>query len=423
MPLPAILGALGRAALGAAATKGGSSALGDVGALLLNQKEKIAELVGDVQKLTQPITAHAITVSVSGGPTADLRRCWYLALAACFGRYKRGLKGTTARTINAQWDVTGKTVSITLAYTFGTGGVEIAAGYFNGDTGIRLLYAGPDQVTIGDGWPSWLSGFDSTGALQTSTSNFAGGGLPSGAVGAVTLPLAAAESTQQQQNTPVPDAFADLGAATITNPVLRGVLVEYKRLTSDFALIYPGLPVRGTVPSQSFTELPDVLRELPSVMSGMVFLPYRHNGTTANQPRTRFAASVAGAQPLLPDAGRIITTGETNDRRVQPPRPPIDGTSRGHVLSIIGAALATPGFLPVAPPISGVPVASEGLYVDSPRRSAWLPSWLPSWLYPGSDATRGARERSNTPANQLLQAVGAQVNTPAVPPDAYEPRS
>ena len=78
-----------------------------------------------------PTFTHSITVSCQGGPLADLRRVYYLALAAAFGRWSNGvageLKGSTTSMV-AHIDVTGKAVAVNISYTTLAADMALAAG-------------------------------------------------------------------------------------------------------------------------------------------------------------------------------------------------------------------------------------------------------------------------------------------------------
>jgi hypothetical protein len=72
--------------------------------------------------------------------------------------------------------------------------------------------------------------------------------------------------------------------------------------------------------------------------------------------------------PVLPDDGRVITTGEKNDPRVQPPKPPYDGVSRGGALSLIAQHLQNPCECVDAPHCVGnnQEALSKGFYIYPP---------------------------------------------------------
>jgi hypothetical protein len=115
----------------------------------------------------------------------------------------------------------------------------------------------------------------------------------------------------------------------------------------------------------------NALAELPIDQGfGEQLLPYKSH---APFPLTGYKfvrrGGALGYIPVLPDEQRVITTGEKLDPRVQPPKPPVDGVSRGHLLTMVAASLASPGVLVEAPPNllnNTQRLASQGLFVRDP---------------------------------------------------------
>lgn len=325
-----------------------------------------------------PRFAHSITVNVKGGPGASLRRIWWLACAACFGRYKRGVLGFWARSINAQWNITGKEVSITLAYTF-SGVTEAVAGVFRNYTGLDFLQRGPDQVTIGSGYPAWMF------TTRQNLANFAnrigaigkfGAGLavPGGIVGGAIHQLA--DPVLQGQQARVNSWQFRVQAAGVSTRIAAMTWLDLTRAnTNDPQLISNHLTTGPTVLVRILEPyrvryLPNVIGELPiqsTFAEGFTErLPFRRQTVTDNSFAYTDRGGLYGYTPLLPDDGRLITTGEKRDPRVQPPKPPADGVSRGNPLALITAALASPGYL-VAPPKSTFNLLNNpGLYFNAP---------------------------------------------------------
>jgi hypothetical protein len=101
----------------------------------------------------------------------------------------------------------------------------------------------------------------------------------------------------------------------------------------------------GITPSSGTTAEPDAMREYPitppGTDKGRVFrvrclTNVGGNGSEILLPENAFTN--------MPDLNRIITTGERNEKRVQPPKPPIDGLSRLHPIISLVAPLMQPGW-------------------------------------------------------------------------------
>lgn len=348
--------------------------------------ERMTSLIGS----TQPTFIHAITVSVIGGPGADLRRVWYLACAAAFGRWRNRVKGIGEANMEAVWDVTGKGAKVSIAYAISgmagqlsgisatqvldvgiasaiPGGVSLVAVTGGGPIklvkdgvdalrgirrdagagappiadgprgGIDLLQQGPTQVTIGDGWPLWL---------RRS-----------------------------------PDARA------LPDEILRGT-GSY----TQFAAVNEECDKDTVVRAFKFARHIDVTGEEKSNDGNRQRYPYGQIipagvaisngglGPFASRDSVRFRGRDYTTTPLLPDDGRVITTGEKRDARVQPPRPWVDGKTRSSVVAMITAALHQPCYAPSAVPCSTIPLGASAGFRNYP---AGAPSIDPNhFTYP-----------------------------------------
>lgn len=321
---------------------------------------------------------HTISVSVKGGPEASLRRCWYLAIAACFGRRRKGIDAFWAETLNANWDVTGKAVTCTVSYAVGA--LSDPWGSLNDSQDpIALLQRGPDQVTVGAGWDSFFATLQQQvggiGVLQNlkwarmigGKLGLAGPKVPDVAPlpGQVIDPLKKRRLSKDpavvRQLPPKRDPFIDANLLTVGWRVTKG---DNDSLQPIFTALFQPWTVR--VITHPLAELP-----IGHADAGeQQLIPYRsHRPAPLDGIQYIRRGGVLGDVPTLPDEGRIITTGEKLDKRVQPPKPPVDGLSRGHLLMMVSAALADPGVLVVAPknPAGNTqPLGAEGVYVDLP---------------------------------------------------------
>lgn len=320
--------------------------------------------------------AHTITVSVKGGPQASLRRCWFLCLAALFGRRKRGTDALWAEALNAQWDITGKTVTATLSYA--TSAItEPLSNISDTQSPYSFLQRGPDQVTIGAGWPStwWTYQQVFVPPLLVDAFDMVGGMLkirPSGALnplapipGELTDPTALHRLADGKQFVPLP---RNMPAANRADP--DGCIQGWKIIKGEVDALQPTfVPL---VQPWSVAQITNALAELPIDEGfGKQLLPYRAHAPLplAGHKFVRRGGAFPGYVPVLPDENRVITTGEKLDPRVQPPKPPVDGVSRGHMLDMVAAALASPGVLVEAPrnPRNDTQrLASQGLFLQPP---------------------------------------------------------
>lgn len=281
-----------------------------------------------------PGFTHAITVSVVGGPGADLRRIWYLALSAAFGRYRGKAVGYQDATLSGEWDVTNKAVAVSIMYS--NNGLIAAIDRILGGakTPIQLIQEGPTQATVGAGWPAFL--------VTNARPPIAGGLGPVAAILGGAFGFFA---------TPLLDAPSFKTNATLVFPCGADSYAYAP-------LIAPNLVNSG------------VLRELISISAVGRTVSWRGLGWRLgwSGPSGLVTLTFTGGIPVLPDDGRVITTGEKNDPNVQNPKPPVDGVSRGGTLALAAQALQTPCYCVPRPPCipSTVSQASTGVYVYEP---------------------------------------------------------
>lgn len=348
---------------------------------------QLADQISSFAANNLPSFTHAITVRCIGGPDADIRRVWYLALAACFGRYRDGVRfaGGSA-TLQGLWDVTGKACQVELVYSpaavveavaqqqdaaIGTilspiPGAGLVVGALISTARSRIVTAkvdprrdalsfihrGPSQLTIGGSWPSFLTD------PHTSIMRPAGGG------GVAVVPSASS-------------GFGGflLGAA------IAQTTGDWVQFLNCGRTGYPAVPYARLTTYNRFGK--DVFREWPTTQGsqGITTYPFRVTAsttTTGGPGRHGFPGtqvSQAFPIPALPDDGRVITTGEKNDQRVQPPRPSVDGQSRLSLLGLTAQALAFPCFLPAAPPCQDNIIGGTGWRIYRPGE-AWTPAQL-----------------------------------------------
>ena len=264
--------------------------------------ERAGALVSAIDMLYDT-TFHSISAHVKGGPSADLRRIWFLACSAVFGRFKdHGIVHVRGRTLNAEWDVTGKECNLNLSYTvtgvvgdsFAKIGTAALGDKWKPITGYELMMRGPDQLTVGANWTDIT--FNSSQAPIESPPGF---------------------------------VLDRAGNQTNTTP-FRG---ENRRITN-------------------------VLREALTLSpSGELEANVRSvRPDSDSSPANHTVHFLRDKPPAMIDNGRVITTGERRDKRVQGPKPSADGLVRGSMLEMIAAALTTPGYS-VVPVISNQPYA------------------------------------------------------------------
>lgn len=351
MPVPAILAAVGRAAVsGAGRVKAGGGRLLERAWAL----DSAWNLAGRVAGETLPQFQHACTVIVQGGPLADLRRTWFLCASVAFGRMLRSSAGNrlSAATMQATWDVTGKAAQIEIVYqanrtfalvpvagrllnqfdSYSVAGVlgvgapgswrdEFGARFRRGTSvttdAVALIQQGPDQITVGSGWP---------GFLRRS------GQFDPGRPGSSADPVAGVTFRAQ--------------VAAVTDQIR---LIETRPLDRSNRSALREWPFGNTIGGRFIA---DFVPTRLIVLRGPNF-----PGASAGSPIGTVVS------PTLPDDGRLVTTGEKTNAGIQPPRPILDGTTRTNMLTLVAAALTEPCFLPEAPPITDTPLYSRGLFV------------------------------------------------------------
>lgn len=338
--------------------------------------------------------AHAITVSVRGGPRASLRRCWFLCLAALFGRRRRGVESLWAETINAQWDITGKSVTATLAYTIGSIS-DPWTNFIDAEHPGAMLQRGPDQVTIGAGWSSTYL------TLNQQLGNFTGlnKGLNNARlVGGQVVVNPTNTLPPIQGELPDPTKANRLGQTppgvhTLTAGSLHNINIDPGNVFFGWRIdkqTVDAMQPRPVAIVQPYTvvQTNNPLSEMPVRQpgGGAEALPYQAHKPTNQGEGLQYVwrGGSIGAVPKLPDDGRIITTGEKLNHMVQPPRPPVDGISRGHLLVMVAAQLASPGMLVEAPP--NLPdntetLACEGVFLRQPNTQNVAPLTTDKYRY------------------------------------------
>lgn len=318
------------------------------------------DVVGSAVATFLPGFRGTIQVVVVGGPEADMRRCWYLACAAAFGRFRNCPSAAFQQMeVASTWDISNKAVTIELSYKTNAlsdtiadnigpviaiaagftplglvakgammlGGVAIgealkakisAAGSPSGaQDAWTYLHRGPEQITVGENWPLWARG-----PRQQTGADGAGSGQSVWTVSRV-LPVTGARVAVS------PLGWRSTLAAMREFPVMQGELV---------------------------TRYPFSCQTTTADTSGLLI--------TGNENTTLFADVTGGATPTLPDAGRIITTVEKRINRITPPLPPLDGWSRGSLVELVAQALEQPCVWPTAPTgISQNYIASAGVRV------------------------------------------------------------
>lgn len=299
-----------------------------------------------------PTFTHSITVSCQGGPLADLRRVYYLALAAAFGRWSNGvageLKGSTTSMV-AHIDVTGKAVAVNISYTTLAAVTAVRSVTGFSDTPLKIIQQGPDQVTVGGSWPSFLQ--TTTKGSSSVTDGVVGavvGGLVGGPVGAITGGAIGILVPNIPSSQP-PTTKASLSRAS------------GRVITGCSSLGY------APVILVSDGKERNVFAELPTTVGEQFKIPWGALTVDGAQGRTYTLADGRATTLPLPDAGRVITTGEKFHPLVQPPKPPIDGNTRGSLVTLVTQALASPCYLPAPVPCNPRnPLFSTGLSSTGP---------------------------------------------------------
>lgn len=312
-----------------------------------SQAWDLAERAWNLADKQFPQFSHSISVSVKGGPEADLRRVWYLCVSAAFGRYRNRSIGVQKAMFRAVWDVTGKTCSCTISYQ-DSGLLSAATRALDpGDdinSGLLLIQQGPDQVTVGGNWPGFLWTVGQTASATLS-----------GVVGGVLATIPGF-------------GFVPAFINRITTPIAPGTFGRWALLLAlgtrepPYSLLGPSgwTKVRDCEQPFEFVSLMqsgwgtvDVLKEMPRAGHGNIALPWRRVYPVAAGSSILFGSNVSnilGVVPVLPDDGRVITTGEKRDARCQPPRPQLDGISRNSLVQLVAQSIQEPCYVPQAPP-------------------------------------------------------------------------
>lgn len=307
------------------------------------------DLYKTVGNATLPGFAWGVKVLVAGGPEASMRRIWYLALAAAFGRLRNAPQTAFQQMdVSSVWDLSNKTVSVEISYTINKlenfarenvvataiavgalfvpggllvksalalGGIAVANGsstpLISSDRVLGYLHRGPEQLTVGATWPRWL-----TNGQNPSTVN---------------LPLQSSKSWSYVKACP---NIIGVGGSTVNAPF---------KVTRTLA--------KGPVGETPFFNTDGSYASFPYTVIG---LP----GMTI--PLARMLTSTV---PQLPDNGRIILTQDKSNPLLAPPAPPIDGETRGSLVDLVSQNLSSPCFLPAAPPCQSPTLAASGLQV------------------------------------------------------------
>lgn len=370
-------GSIGRAAAGALSRKSIGSIAKRVGRGLLGAKKfkaasrkwrqaslldrvwiaesalNMAETIKSKFDGNLPSFAHTISVAVRGGPEADLRRIWYLCLSAAFGRYRNRALSVQQVQLEATWDITGKACSVTIGYS--TSGLVDQVSRLASNTlalptvatGIGLIQRGPDQVTVGGNWPAFMfTHTQRTNVSQTATNISMIGGLLLNPVAAIPLLVTVPRLLRLQ------DTSFQINTDTAG---------------SDWTYQQGSCSSRAPLPLQIFGGSgglrPDVFRELPRIRMLDTLLPWRRVLPNGQNTTVSFGSvqSFTGKIPVLPDDGRLITTGEKLDPRAQNPRPQLDGIGRSSAIQLVTQALQSPCFLVAPPPCAVAPLGSPGI--------------------------------------------------------------
>lgn len=275
---------------------------------------------------------HSIQCTVVGGPDTNIRRLWYLCVAVVYGRFRNRVRTEYAPVASdSTWDITGKAVSMELNYHMnalnGLSTDRPEAAYSDpGENAPAFLARGPEQLTVGGGWDTVFNPLVSRVHRDRPT-------------GDPTRANWLASPTGMERGF---GFFRE--AAVFTMRVVGeqgdGGLGGIKQIDVLNELPVGGFQTfRGTFVTLAASKL--VVRAYPM----RVQFPDRglgFPGATVSTP--------GATLPYLPDEGRVITTNEKNDPRVQPTKPHIDGSSRSSLLALVSAALQQPCYLPLHPP-------------------------------------------------------------------------
>lgn len=312
-----------------------------------------------VGRSSLPTYTHGISVAVVGGPDSDIRRAWYLAVSAAFGRRLQAPMtfGQTS-SMEAEWDITGKTVKIELFTEMSTGGAYES--WLESPLG--------SAITTGIG-----GGFALFGAITFNPAFVAGGAAIMG-IGIT----AGAEGAKKTHSAGTPLGAFHRGPEQLTvgsgwAPFAR---LGVSKSDSSLEARWNQPPCAGVIPKVSVAKTllrvksrPGIFREFPLGTPGdFSTYPYRvmvgADGKGGASPGT---AAIGGCV-ALPDDGRVITTAHKTDPLVQCPVPSVDGVARSHSLAMtVRAALQSPCYLPPRPPCGYTKHAGSngGVYLNN----------------------------------------------------------
>lgn len=284
-----------------------------------------------------PYFAHSISVSVVGGPKADLQRIWALCLSTAFGRYRQaGLQGFQSADLDAVWDVTGKACQVQMSYVNsgfigvalnvaakGTSALGIGARTSTGD----FLVNGPTQETVGGKAAAWinadliLGAVSAGGAAGYVAGAFIGGrflgdarlggavGAAGGAIQAYAAAKATALASGYDAERQLPDSGRIITTANKVNPNLQPPKPPGDNFSRTFpyvALVANALSNPGYLPAAP--PLPDRTEPVP------VYVPLTD---TVGQTNSRLAGQAInlparlGVDALTAAFGGLAVAGET----------------------------------------------------------------------------------------------------------------
>lgn len=356
---------------------------------------------------TLPQWVHGIQVAVVGGPKSHIKRLWYLALSAAFGRFRdRVLTAVHTLNIKAQWDITNKSVSVELVYEDTGWGVASTYAPFAAQaplnapssTGLARLVRGPEQLTVGGSWPNDLVGANLFTVAQVATPTW---------TAAAPCPLAQRNLTASVLPYTTIGGRRNIG----TGQAFTGTPAT--AVTVDVTQEYPwnnGIDSAGFFLASNYGWF-----GIGSLAGGRQPWPILAPDGINNACRVILLGQGA-ALPTLPDDGRVITTVEQNDPDCQPPRPIIDGQTRSGLLSLVAQTLSYPCYLPTTPPCTLTPAASAGTYVYPPGASTKLTIAQTQLLISNMD-----EEGGTLPANIGPDGYPTEPTGPVAPSTATMP--
>lgn len=315
-----------------------------------------------------------VTVQIIGGPQADIRRIWYLTLATVFGRLRNGVTSSFADVAySAEWDITSKACQVQVVYTLG----KVASKFIHGVSLWDVTSLTPDDTVLA------RFGMLGRGKLAVASAALTPGDTPWGYIkrGPEQLtiggPLPAWMNRESGVDVEVIKQLAGPNHIGVISPV--AVFPEWVGVPCEPAAVSParvvtgGAFMLGGAGQKAGPLFGDVLREWPLGPAGRhSSFPYavlgsRDAGGALKTFRDPWAALSASAKLTLPDDGRVITTAEKTDPKVQPPQPHVDGRARTSLVHLVSQALLNPCYLPPTLPCTYVNSPSgSGKYVYQP---------------------------------------------------------